>query len=65
MKKGRFCNNSEIDTLISKQSSVENIAKLSTNKGKLCNNSEIDTLISKQLSVENKAKFSQLTRQIL
>ena len=27
--KGRFCNNSEIDTLISKRSSVENKAKLS------------------------------------
>ena len=27
--KGRYCNNSEIDTLISKRSSVENKAKLS------------------------------------
>ena len=27
--KGRFCNNSEVDTLISKQLSVENKAKLS------------------------------------
>ena len=27
--KGRFCNNSEIDTLISKRFSVENKAKLS------------------------------------
>ena len=41
--KGRFCNNSEIYTLISKRSSVENKAKLSTNKGRFCNNSKTDT----------------------
>ena len=56
--KGRFCNISEVDTLISMWLSVENKAKLSTNKGRFYNNSDIDTLISKQLSVENKAKLS-------
>ena len=60
--KGRFRNNSKIDTLISKRLSVENKAKLSTNKGRFYNNTKIDTLILKRLSVENKAKLSQLTR---
>ena len=39
--KGRFCNNSEIQTLIAKRLSVENKAKLSpltTHKGRFCNN---------------------------
>ena len=61
INKDRFCNNSKIDTLISKRLSVEireQSETLSTNKGRFCNNSKIDTLISKQLSVENKAKLS-------
>ena len=34
LSKGKFCNNSEIDALISKRLSVENTAKHSTNKGR-------------------------------
>ena len=59
--KGRFCNNSEIETLnliVYREQSET----LSTNKGKVCNNSEIYTLISKWLSIEKKAKLSQITR---
>ena len=37
--KGRFCKNSEIDTLISKRLYVENNAKLSTNNSRFCKNS--------------------------
>ena len=62
MNKGRFCNNNEIDTLISKRLSGENKAKLfQPNKDRFCNNNEVDTVISKRLSGENKAKLAQLT----
>ena len=57
--KGRFCNNSEIDTLISKRLSAESKAKLSQLTRADCNNSEIDILISKRLSIKNKEKLSQ------